>query len=108
MHNQSSQFLCSPTLDGKFLFLFSTTCIDHDVLHSNGKIVVIGGVIVDPSNGPNLAPTQQVLVYDTQSNTWTAQNTQPANGVFPSTRTDHSAVVSKYTHANNASLTMAC
>ncbi|KAI7875341.1 galactose oxidase [Lichtheimia hyalospora FSU 10163] len=60
---------------------------------SNGKIVVIGGVALDQNNVADLVPMQQVLVFDTQSNTWTAQNTQPSGGSFPSTRTDHSAVV---------------
>lgn len=84
------------------LFLLEHSHAHHDFTYSDGKLVVIGGVALDQNKVPNLVPMQQVLVFDTKSNTWTAQNTQASGGTYPSTRTDHSAVVSKYSHANNA------
>lgn len=96
-------------MNGKFLFLSllkHSHADDHDfsflLTSSDGKLVVIGGVALDQNNVPDLVPMQQVLVFDTKTNTWTAQNTQSSGGSYPSTRTDHSAVVSKCSHANHA------
>jgi N-acetylneuraminic acid mutarotase len=65
-------------------------------LLSNGKLVVIGGIAQTNQNGAIssiLAPMNQIYVFDTKTNTW---NSQAASGaVLPSTRTSHTAVVSK-------------
>ncbi|CDS11467.1 hypothetical protein LRAMOSA03730 [Lichtheimia ramosa] len=63
---------------------------------SNGKLVIIGGVVATAETRA-LASMEQILVYDTQTRTWSAQQTQPdsTSNKYPSTRSDHSAVVTK-------------
>ncbi|KAG1465708.1 hypothetical protein G6F56_004831 [Rhizopus delemar] len=55
---------------------------------SSGKLVVIGGVA---SYG--LATMKTVMVYDISANTWVQQNVNGQNGQYPSTTSDHVAVV---------------
>lgn len=61
-------------------------------LLSNGQLVIIGGV-AQTSNATILAPMDHIYVFDTKSNTWNLQTVTGA--VLPSTRTSHTAVVSK-------------
>ena len=63
-------------------------------------MVVIGGVgLTTGQNGATestLASMEQVYIFDTQSNQWSIQATQAdSDGNFPSTRSAHSAIVSK-------------
>ncbi|KAI9321079.1 hypothetical protein BX666DRAFT_1914183 [Dichotomocladium elegans] len=67
-------------------------------LLSDGKLVVIGGVVLTNNNGQtgsSLATMQQVLIYDTKARAWSVQATQPdsTTGTYPSTRSAHNAVV---------------
>ncbi|KAF7727342.1 Acyl-CoA-binding domain-containing protein 5 [Apophysomyces ossiformis] len=62
-------------------------------LLSDGRLVVIGGVMVVP-NARGLAPTTSVDIYDPKTNQWTTQKVSPAsNGRYASTCTNHNAVI---------------
>jgi hypothetical protein len=56
----------------------------------DGKIVYIGGRFGNDNNDTNLmdAPMEQVYVYDTKTNVWSAELT---NGIIPGARFGHSA-----------------
>ncbi|KAI9497965.1 hypothetical protein BDB00DRAFT_755847 [Zychaea mexicana] len=68
-------------------------------LLSDGKLVVIGGVVLQQVEGgvaSALASMEEVYIFDTTSNQWSVQATQASSGgSFPSTRSAHNAVVTK-------------
>lgn len=61
--------------------------------YSNGKLVIIGGVVQSTSGDNILNTMKSVFVFDTKANTWALTNV--TGSVTPSTRTSHSAIVSK-------------
>ncbi|KAI8076916.1 uncharacterized protein BX664DRAFT_287828 [Halteromyces radiatus] len=69
-------------------------------LTSNGKLVIIGGVIVSQDYTQNiLAPMDQLQIFDIASKQWTMVNaTVAANNILPSPRAHHSAVLINGTH----------
>ncbi|KAG2214010.1 hypothetical protein INT47_001281 [Mucor saturninus] len=60
-------------------------------LLSNGKIVIIGGVVQDPTGNKILKDMNTVFVFDTKARTW--ENVNVTGSVLPSSRTSHSAIV---------------
>ncbi|KAG2203124.1 hypothetical protein INT47_004931 [Mucor saturninus] len=60
-------------------------------LLSNGKLVIIGGVVQDPAGYKTLMKMDTVFVFDTKAFTW--ENVTVTGLVRPSSRTSHSAVV---------------
>ncbi|KAI7873938.1 uncharacterized protein EV154DRAFT_430556 [Mucor mucedo] len=60
-------------------------------LLSNGKLVIIGGVVEDPNGDMILKSMSSVFVFDTKASTW--EDVNVTNTYLPSTRTSHSAVV---------------
>ncbi|ORX53646.1 galactose oxidase [Hesseltinella vesiculosa] len=60
----------------------------HTATIRNGKLIVLGGMNICP--GESLNSMNQIQVYDIASNTW---SNQKASGTVPSTRIDHSAVL---------------
>ncbi|KAI7873939.1 uncharacterized protein EV154DRAFT_578509 [Mucor mucedo] len=61
-------------------------------LLSNGKLVIIGGVVEDPDGDRILQSMSSVFVFDTKSRTWENVNVT-RQGFIPSARTSHSAIV---------------
>lgn len=61
--------------------------------YSDGKLVVIGGVTTNGS--PALASLQSAWVYDPATKGWVEQNLSTTASRYPSTASDHTAVVSK-------------
>ncbi|KAJ2964831.1 hypothetical protein NQZ79_g247 [Umbelopsis isabellina] len=57
----------------------------------NGQIVFIGGVTMS-SSGAALADMSNLYIFNTVTNQWTVQKVN-TNGQVPSTRADHSAIV---------------
>ncbi|KAI7868837.1 hypothetical protein BDF14DRAFT_1788236 [Spinellus fusiger] len=65
-------------------------------LLSNGKLVILGGIVITPTNETRLASMNMISIYDTTSNTWALQATNhDENGLFASPRTMHTAVVTQ-------------
>ncbi|KAG1556680.1 hypothetical protein G6F47_006263 [Rhizopus delemar] len=63
---------------------------------SNGQLVIVGGmVLVNQSGQMNsiLAPMNQIMIYDTKSNSWSMKEATANNGTLPSTRSNHNAAV---------------
>lgn len=54
-------------------------------------------VLVNQSGQMNsiLAPMNQIMIYDTKSNSWSMKEATANNGTLPSTRSNHNAAVSK-------------
>ncbi|PHZ17864.1 galactose oxidase [Rhizopus microsporus ATCC 52813] len=61
---------------------------------SNGLIVILGGVYVNPQGKTELVLMNQVTVYNTKTNAWSMQPVKSAGSSFPSARANHNAVVS--------------
>ena len=57
-------------------------------------MVVIGGIIAT-NTGSGLANMDSVWVYKIDTNEWVVRNVSTTGARFPSTCSDHSAVVSK-------------
>ncbi|KAI7895716.1 uncharacterized protein EV154DRAFT_412968 [Mucor mucedo] len=60
-------------------------------LLSNGKLVIIGGVVEDPNGDRALKSMSSVFVFDTKSRTW--ENVNVTSPGLPSSRASHSAIV---------------
>ncbi|KAI9276084.1 hypothetical protein BY458DRAFT_506317 [Sporodiniella umbellata] len=61
---------------------------------SHGQLVIVGGSLANPNTGQTtLAPVHQMLVYDTNAQTWSQVQAKSIDGKMPSTRTDHVAAV---------------
>ncbi|KAL0079999.1 hypothetical protein F4703DRAFT_1796332 [Phycomyces blakesleeanus] len=63
-------------------------------LLSNGKLVILGGIIQTSPTTTKLSPMDNIHVYDIHTNTWKIQPTnKDSNGMYTSPRTMHNAVV---------------
>ncbi|CDH54374.1 hypothetical protein RO3G_02372 [Lichtheimia corymbifera JMRC:FSU:9682] len=75
---------------GHSISLLRYNAYTHAHIFSNNALVVTGGVRVKSDMTMDLAPMDQLYVFNTQSGTWSIATT---SGTVPSTRSNHNAVV---------------